>query len=226
MSDSGSSRSTPARRRGRVGASARRLSATERRAQLLDVARELFAEHGYHGLSMEQLADAAGVSKPVLYQHFPSKRDLYLGLLRDAVAEMEAQVTTALEGTRDNKARVHGAIEAYFDFLGDRRFAMLFRTAELADADVRGEIDRANDRVADVVGRLIAADAGLSLERARLLAAAVRAVATEGAHWWMDRDGHNLIDKEEAVRLLARLAWRGIGSFGPADADADVTPGS
>jgi AcrR family transcriptional regulator len=83
-----------------------RLSAAERREQLLDVAGELFAAHGYHRLSMEQLADAAGVSKPVLYQHFPSKRALYLALVRDAVAEMEAQVRKALAGTPDNRARV------------------------------------------------------------------------------------------------------------------------
>lgn len=195
-----------------------RLSATERRQQLLDVAGALFAQHGYHGLSMEHLADAAGVSKPVLYQHFPSKHDLYLGLLRDAIAEMEAQITKALEDTGDNKARVHGAIGAYFDFIGDRRFALLFDTAELTDDDVRAEIESANSRVADVVGSLIAEDAGLDLERARLLSVAVRALATEGARWWIEHDG---IDKEEAVRLLARLSWRGLGSFGPVEADAD-----
>lgn len=195
-----------------------RLSATERRQQLLDVAGALFAQCGYHGLSMEQLADAAGVSKPVLYQHFPSKHDLYLGLLRDAITEMEAQITKALEDTGDNKARVHGAIAAYFDFIGDRRFALLFDTAELADEDVRAEIESANSRMADVVGSLIAEDAGLDLERARLLAVAVRALATEGARWWVEHDG---IDKEEAVRLLARLSWRGLGSFGPAGAETD-----
>jgi AcrR family transcriptional regulator len=194
-----------------------RLSADERRQQLLDVAGQLFAEHGYHGLSMEQLAEGAGVSKPVLYQHFPSKRDLYLGLLRDAIAEMEAQVTKALEDTGDNKARVHSAIGAYFDFIGDRRFALLFSTAELADPGVRAEIESANRRVADVVGSLIAEDAGLDLERARLLAVAVRALATEGARWWLESDG---IDKDEAVRLLARLSWRGLGSFGPPKPEA------
>lgn len=195
-----------------------RLSATERRQQLLDVAGTLFAQHGYHGLSMEHLADAAGVSKPVLYQHFPSKHDLYLGLLRDAIAEMQAQITKALEDTGDNKARVHGAISAYFDFIGDQRFALLFDTAELADDDVRAEIESANSRMADVVGSLIAEDAGLDLERARLLAVAVRALATEGARWWIEHDG---FDKEEAVRLLARLSWRGLGSFGPAGTDPD-----
>jgi AcrR family transcriptional regulator len=188
-----------------------RLSAAERREQLLDVAGELFAAHGYHRLSMEQLADAAGVSKPVLYQHFPSKRDLYLALVRDAVTEMEAQVRSALEGTAENRSRVEGAIAAYFDFIEDPRFRLIV-TAELTDTDVRGEVEGAMRRVAQVIGALIAEDAGLSTESAQFLASAVRGFATEGARWWVE---HPEVDKHEAVRLLARLAWRGLGSFGP-----------
>lgn len=189
-----------------------RLSAADRRAQLLDVAGGLFAEHGFHGLSMEQLADAAGVSKPVLYQHFPSKRDLYLALVDDAVREMEEQVRQALEGTSDNRARVESAIGAYFDFVEDRRFGLLFRTAQMNDPDVSGAVEAAMSRVAKAVGALIAEDAGLSPQSARFLATALRGLATEGARWWTE---HSEVDKEEAVHLLSRLAWRGLGSFGP-----------
>ena len=188
-----------------------RLSAAERRAQLVQVAGELFAVHGYHRLSMEQLADAAGVSKPVLYQHFPSKRALYLALVRDAVAEMEAQVRKALEGSPDNRARVEGAIGAYFDFIEDARFRLIV-TAELTDGDVRDEVEGAMGRVAEEIGALIAEDAGLSVGAAQFLATAVRGLATEGARWWVE---HPQVDKREAVRLLARLAWRGLGSFDP-----------
>ena len=60
-----------------------RLPAVQRRRQLLDVALEVFADHGFHGASMDDVATAAGVTKPVLYQHFGSKRDLYLQLLDD-----------------------------------------------------------------------------------------------------------------------------------------------
>ena len=189
-----------------------RLSAPQRRHQLLDVAGRLFAEQGFHGLSMEQLADAAGVSKPVLYQHFPSKRELYLALVDDAVAELESQVRKTLEGTTDNRDRVVGAVSVYFDFVEDRRFQLLFATAELADPQVRAVVDAAMDRLAAAIGRLIASDAGLSEEAARFLAAGVRGLAVEGARWWVQRDE---VPKEEAVRLLARLAWRGLGSFGP-----------
>lgn len=189
-----------------------RLSAQDRRMQLLEVAGTLFAQHGFHGLSMEQLADAAGVSKPVLYQHFPSKRDLYLALVHDAIAEMESQVRKALEGTRDNRARVEGAISAYFDFVEDRRFRLVFGAFDAADPDVRDAVDEANRRTASAVGRLIAEDAGLEPEAAGLLATALRGLATEAARWWMDHDDVEL-QKVQAVTLLSRLAWRGLGSF-------------
>jgi AcrR family transcriptional regulator len=189
-----------------------RLSAPQRRRQLLTVARRLFADHGYHGLSMEQLADAAGVSKPVLYQHFPSKRELYLALVNDANAELEAKVRDALEGTTDNRERITGAISTYFDFVEDRRFRLLYSTSELADPDVGATVEAALTRVAETIGRLIAADAGLSGSAANFLAAAIRGLAMEGARWWLERQD---VDKDDAVRLLARLVWRGLGSFEP-----------
>jgi AcrR family transcriptional regulator len=194
-----------------------RLSASERREQVLAVAGELFAEHGYHGASMEQLADAAGVSKPVLYQHFASKHELYLAVVRDAVEEMEAVVRRALAGTEDNRARIHGAIAAYFDFVETGRFQLLFGSGELADAEVRAEVEGAERRIAGAVGTLIASDAGLSETAAHFLASAVRGLAMEGARWWVE---HPEVDRDEAVRLVARLVWRGLGSFTPQPAAA------
>ena len=189
-----------------------RLRAPERRTQLLEVAGALFAQHGYHGLSMEALADAAGVSKPVLYQHFPSKRDLYLALVADAVAEMGGQVRSALEGTTDNKARIAGAIGAYFDFVEDARFRLVFTTAELGDETVRQAVDVAFRHVAEEIAGLIAEDAGLERDAALFLSAALRGLAAEGARDWLERSD---MGKSEAVHLLSRLAWRGLGSFNP-----------
>jgi len=189
-----------------------RLSAHQRRSQLLDVAGRLFAESGFHGLSMERLAEAAGVSKPVVYQHFSSKRRLYLTLLEDATTELDFRVNAALTGTSDNRARVEGAISAYFDFVEDRRFRLLFATAERNDPEVREIVERTMTGVASAVGRLIAADAGLSEASANFLAAGVSALALEGASWWLQHDD---FDKDEAARLLSRLVWRGLGAFGP-----------
>lgn len=194
-----------------------RLSAPQRRSQLLAVAGRMFAEQGFHGLSMEQLAVAAGVSKPVLYQHFPSKRELYLALVNDAADELQAQVGKALEGTNDNEARVEASISAYFDFVEDQRFQLLFGTAEMNDDAVREAVDGALARIANVIGRLIADDAGLSPESANFLASGVRGLATEGARWWVE---HPEVDKADAVRLLSTLVWRGLGAFRPGSVSA------
>lgn len=187
-----------------------RLTAGQRRQQLLEVAGERFATSGFHALSMEAIADAAGVSKPVLYQHFPSKRALYVALVDEAVGEMQRRVTEALEGTTDNRQRVQGAIQAFFDFATDQRFRLLFLTADAADAEVAGIVDGARQGVAESVAKLIAADAGLSLAGAELLATGIRGMAIEGAQWWVERPD---VDKEAAVALLARLLWRGLAGF-------------
>ena len=83
----------------------------ERRAQLLGVARRLFARDGYRGASMESIAEAAGVTKPVLYQHFSSKRALYEALLASELSKLTEELETAFSQAEDNEAaaaRVRG----------------------------------------------------------------------------------------------------------------------
>src|SRR5205814_3901574 len=94
-----------------------RLPRRARRNQLLGAAQEVFVAQGYHAAAMDDIADAAGVSKPVLYQHFPGKLDLYLALLDQHAEVMVAAVRTALDSTTDNKLRVAATIEAYFRFV-------------------------------------------------------------------------------------------------------------
>src|SRR5512139_611248 len=89
----------------------------ERRAQLLESALEVFVAQGYHAAAMDDIAERAGVSKPVLYQHFPGKLELYLALLDVHCDAMVERVRSAMLATTDNKERVRGAIRAYFDFV-------------------------------------------------------------------------------------------------------------
>ncbi len=159
---------------------------------------------------MEALAEAAGVSKPVLYQHFPSKRALYLALVRDAVELLQTMVGAALEGTTDNASRVQGAITAFFDFVEDERFRLLFLTADTTDPEVAEVLEAGRANVARHVAKLIASDAGLDEPAAELLAHGLRGLAIDGARWWVEQDR---VPKEEASAFLARLAWRGVGSF-------------
>src|SRR4249919_3335256 len=94
-----------------------RLSRSARRAQLLVAARDVFAAQGYHAAAMDDIAERAGVSKPVLYQHFPGKLDLYLALLEEHATVLVGTVRTALASTTNNKQRVAASISAYFDFV-------------------------------------------------------------------------------------------------------------
>src|ERR1700693_194412 len=91
-----------------------RLPRHERRRQLLDAALEVFVSQGYHAAAMDEIAERAGVSKPVLYQHFPGKLELYLALLDESVADLVGAVSAALASTTDNRDRVPATFRAFF----------------------------------------------------------------------------------------------------------------
>src|SRR5436305_6456162 len=93
-----------------------RMPRSARRKQLLAAAQDVFVANGYHAAAMDDIAERAGVSKPVLYQHFPGKLELYLTLLDKHWEAPVAQVRAALESTSDNKHRVAATIGAYFDY--------------------------------------------------------------------------------------------------------------
>src|SRR5437588_5578384 len=94
-----------------------RLPRSARRKQLLAAAQEVFVAQGYHAAAMDDIAERAGVSKPVLYQHFPGKLELYLALLDTHCDALVDRVRRAMAATADNKERVDGAMQAYFDFV-------------------------------------------------------------------------------------------------------------
>ena len=100
-----------------VPARGQRLPRPARRKQLLGAAQEIFVAQGYHAAAMDDIAERAGVSKPVLYQHFPGKLELYLALLDQHATELVKKVRVALASTTDNRKRVEASVAAYFDFV-------------------------------------------------------------------------------------------------------------
>ena len=193
--------------------STRRLSAEARRAQLLAVAREVFAEDGYHGAAMEKIAQRAGVTKPVLYQHFEGKKELYLALLDSDMERLLAQVSAAVEAAGDNLARIRGGLGAYFTYIEANvdSFRLLFRETMGADPDFRECIDRFHDVAAGTIGAIIADETGLPVDVSELLARGVMGMSEAAATWWLDRKQH--IDQGELVKDLTELAWRGLSGL-------------
>jgi AcrR family transcriptional regulator len=198
-----------------------RLPRRERRAQLLDAAREVFVAQGYHAAAMDDIADAAGVSKPVLYQHFPGKLDLYLALFDASSDALIARVEEALASTADNKLRVAATVQAYFDFVDDPggAFRLIFESDLTNESAVRERVDRTNDECARLVSKVIAEDTGLTDDEAMLLATGLTGSAQTAARHWLRENGR--IRKDDAARLVSTLSWRGISriplSHPPAD---------
>ncbi|MEI8056467.1 MAG: TetR/AcrR family transcriptional regulator [Actinomycetes bacterium] len=190
-----------------------RLPRSERKVQLLEAARDVFVAEGYHAAAMDDIADAAGVSKPVLYQHFPSKLELYLALLDVSSDSLLASVHEALASTTDNKLRVAATSQAYFDFVNDPHglFRLIFESDLTNEPAVRARVDRTNDLCANAVSDVIAADTGLTLAQARMLAAGLIGLAQTAARHW-GRDG-GAVDREDAAKLISALGWRGISGF-------------
>jgi len=198
-----------------AGASSRgrRLPRPARRAQLLEAAQAAFVESGYHAAAMDDIAERAGVSKPVLYQHFPGKLDLYLALLDHHRAEIEDAVRSALSTTTDNKQRVLACVAVYFEFVSREGapFRLLFESDLTNDPAVSERVDGVAVTCGDALAEVIAADTDLSTEDAHMLGMALTGMAQVSARYWLSRGAQ--IPCEEAAAIVGQLAWRGIGGF-------------
>src|SRR4051812_25774933 len=190
-----------------------RLPRGARRLQLLRAAQDVFVAQGFHAAAMDDIADRAGVSKPVLYQHFPGKRELYLALLEQQSDELADRVSQAMAGTHDNHQRVNGAVGAYFDFIDaeGEAFRLFFESDLRNDAEVRAVVDRGTRACVEAIADVIAADTGSDPEQALLLASGLTGLAETSARWWLPRKG--TVARDEAVALMSSLAWRGISGF-------------
>lgn len=194
-----------------------RLPRSARRAQLLSAAQEVFVEHGYHSAAMDEIADRAGVSKPVLYQHFPGKLDLYLAILDQHTGELLGDVRVALESTTDNKQRVAATIDAYFRFVDrdDAPFRLVFESDLTNDPGVRERVERVELLCAQAIAGVIEEDTGLSRAEAELLGMGLTGMAQVTARYWIGNNGS--IPRDAAAALIAQLSWRGIRAFPKTD---------
>ena len=190
-----------------------RLPRVARRQQLLAAARDVFVAQGYHAAAMDDIADRAGVSKPVLYQHFPGKRELYLALLDDGTAALLESVRDALGSTHDNKQRVLATVRAYFAFIEDQQgaFRLVFESDLVGEPAVRERMDAFARGCAEAISHVIAEDTGLPEHQCRLLGAGLAGIAQVTARSWLAAP--EAIPRDTAIDLVASLIWRGIRGF-------------
>ena len=186
-----------------------RLPAPERRRQLLDVALDEFARRGYHETSMNDVADAAGVTKPVLYQHFGSKRELYLELLQDVGGRLERDIADATAGARGPREQVEVGLAAYFRFVAGEQaaFQLLFGGGTRRDDEFMEVATRVEASIAAFTAELIRIE-GLDPAHRTLLAHGLVGAAEGTSRHWV---ANGL--EPSAERLAAQVAdllWAGL----------------
>ncbi len=190
-----------------------RLPAARRRRQLLDVALRAFAEGGFHETSMNDVADAAGVTKPVLYQHFHSKRALYRELLNDVGARLLDEITKATAAAAGPREQVELGFAAYFRFVAEdeHSFRLLFGGGTRRDEEFAAQVASVESQIADAIAALIDVE-GLDPARRRLLAHGLVGLAEATSRLWQDEGSD--ADPIELAHHVADLAWRGLRGIG------------
>ena len=195
----------------------------QRRAQLLDAANDVFTTKGYHAAAMDDIADVAGVSKPVLYQHFPSKLELYLDLLDLSCDRLVEVVREALASTDDNAERVVATMGAFYEFVSSSsgEFRFVFESDLTGDGEVQKRLWRVNNEIADAIAEVISEDTALPPEQAKLLGISLVGIAQVSARYWVSA-GPDKVSLETAKSLVSSLSWRGIRGFPRAEHDKPV----
>lgn len=194
-------------------AARRRLTADARRDLIREAALEVFARRGYHGASLDEIAHAAEISKALIYEHFPSKRELYVALLETHAQALFDRLAAAAGTAEPGEIRLRAGVDAFLAFVEEQREAwrMLFRDA--ADPEVAEVLVRVQGQANDAVAALIAAEpaargrdeADPQLELAmlaQLLSGAVQSLA----NWWHERPD---VPRERLVDAVMDLTWMG-----------------
>jgi AcrR family transcriptional regulator len=188
---------------------ATRLPAEQRRRQVLDVACTVFAGGGFHTTSMDDIAAAAGVTKPVLYQHFPSKRALFLELLDDVGRQLLGELAVATSAAHSGRERVEEGFAAYFRFVtgNEAAFRVLFGASARNDPEFAEVVERVLDETADAISQLIEIEG--TVEHRRVLAHALIGLAEATSRDALTDDGSGLAP-ELLARWISELAWFGL----------------
>ena len=188
-----------------------------RRAQLLDVALDVFTRGGYQGTSVEDIAVAAGVTRPLMYRYFTDKDDLYLELVRGARAALDESLLSSVADVvlagGSPESQLRAGMVAYFTFVRDRgpQWDLLFGPGQAVAGSVAEEMHELRFDTADKIAGLIgAAVPTLPVTTAYAYAHGVSGAGEQLAIWWRR---HQDVDLDEIVELHLNVVWPGLRSF-------------
>jgi len=187
-----------------------RMSGKERREQLLDVGRSLLAAKGFDGTSIEEIAHRAGVSKPVVYEHFGGKEGLYAVVVDREMGRLLSRITSALSGGTHPRELLERAAGALLDYIEDSSagFRILVRDSPVATGtgSFSGLLNDIASQVEHILGQQFA-DRGYDAKLAGLYSQALVGMVALTGQWWLEERSP---DKDQVVTHLVNLAWNGL----------------
>ena len=186
-----------------------RMPAAQRRSQLLETAVHVFADRGYHAASMNDVAEAAGVTKPVLYQHFSSKRELFVELLTSIGDELRDTIAKATTDASGPRQQIEQGMVAYFRFVDSRTdsFRVLFGSGARRDPEFASFARSVEESIAESIAQLIVVD-GQPAEHSDVLANGIVGMTEAASRHWLAHDRSP--DVDTLAEQLSRLAWSGM----------------
>jgi AcrR family transcriptional regulator len=190
----------------------RRLPRGERAEQLVAIADTVFSEHGVASSSMEEIADRAGVTKPVLYDHFGSKDGLLAAVVLRAGQELAAATLTAVGSAAGPEDALASGLRAYFRFIENRRASWLSLLTEAGapGSAAAAALEQARDGQAELIATLLSADVpDCDLPRARLYAQVVLGACERLA----TRPGPDTPSVDVLTRHVMDVIWGGLGAI-------------
>ncbi len=197
----------------RAAGSRLRMTGPQRREQLLDVGRRLFAEKGFEGTSVEEIAARAEVSKPVVYEHFGGKEGLYAVVVDREIRALLDQITGALSSGGSSRALVERAALGLLDYIETSTdgFRILVRDSPVAQAT--GTFSSLISDVASQVEHLLAAEfsrSGLDPKHAPMYAQMLVGMIALTGQWWLDARKPK---RAEVAAHVVNLAWNGLSGL-------------
>jgi AcrR family transcriptional regulator len=191
-----------------VPALRRRMPRLERERQMLEVAGRSFAARGFHAVSMDEIAEQAGISKPMLYHYFGSKEGLYVAYVRQQGEALLAGMRDAAEPSASPTERLWAGTLAFLGYVDEHRpgWALLYREAVSQGGPLAVEVAQLRRRIAAIVQRLFLSVAGADADADGTSEAFAHAFVGAGesvANWWLEHPDES---REQVAQLLVRLA--------------------
>jgi AcrR family transcriptional regulator len=208
-----------------------RMPRAQRRVNLVKAGRDVLFERGYGDLSMERVAERAGVSKALVYDHFANRRDLFLTILSEERARLVQRLAPALSHG-DRETRVRSGVHAFLAGVEDlgEGYAELLRHPLGHDPVLAEEVQRMRDGVAEMIAGILANDIGLSVKQTLLPAYTIVGTMEAAADWIVRTPPSQRPPLAQTADLVTRLIWRGLegaaelaeSAAGAASSDPDV----